>query len=84
MIVYSVLCSGVAERIGKPKGHGYSWLLGFLLGMIGVIIVACLPWTEEARIEAAEQDLRVQREAARRVAEEELNVGPPRWPDKPA
>ena len=42
-------CGAWAEAIAKPKNRaGLGWVLGLLLGVIGVIIVATLPKKEIA------------------------------------
>ena len=40
-LISLALSTFVAQKIGAPKGR-QGWLWGFLLGWIGVIIVACL------------------------------------------
>jgi hypothetical protein len=51
--------------IGKDKGRPTAgWWLGFLLGLIGLIIIACLPRTREAE---AQRQYLIQAEAARRA-----------------
>lgn len=54
--------------IGKDKGRPVAgWWLGFLLGLIGLIIVALLPRTREAKIADAQRQYQIQAEAARRA-----------------
>ena len=54
--------------IGKDKGRPVAGLwLGFLLGLIGLIILACLPRTREAKIAQAQRQYQIQAEAARRA-----------------
>ncbi len=51
MIVYLIvwaICTYVAHEIGRPKGR-IGWVWGFFLGILGVLIVAILPPTEESR-----------------------------------
>ena len=51
MIVYLIVwavCIYAAHEIGKPKGR-IGWIWGFLFGIFGVILVALLPATEEAK-----------------------------------
>lgn len=55
--------------IGKSKGRpGLGWWLGFLLGIIGVIIIACLPKTRAAEVAAAQRQYEIQAEAASKAA----------------
>lgn len=70
LIVLVVACGlGFAGRaIGKDKGRPVAgWWLGFLLGLIGLIILACLPRTREARLAQAQRQYQIQAEAARRA-----------------
>jgi hypothetical protein len=54
--------------IGKGKGRaGAGWWLGFLLGIIGVIIIACLSPTDEYRVRQAQRQWELQAEAAWRA-----------------
>ena len=54
--------------IGKSKGRAAAgWWLGFLLGIIGVIIVACMSATEEHKVQEAQRQYAIQAEAARRA-----------------
>jgi hypothetical protein len=40
--IFAVVPIFVAHRLGKSKGRANAWLWGFLLGWIGVLIVALL------------------------------------------
>ena len=40
--LFAVVPIFVAHRLGKPKGRQNAWVWGFLLGWIGVLIVALL------------------------------------------
>ena len=55
----------VAGLIGKRKGReGQGILLGFLPGVIGIPVIACMS-ASEARIAAAQKQYELQTEAAR-------------------
>ena len=41
IFIFWIVPIGVAHNIGKSKGNNNGWLLGLLLGWLGVIIVAC-------------------------------------------
>jgi len=42
--------------IGQGKGRpALGWWLGFLLGLIGIIIIACVPKTQAAKLAAAQR-----------------------------
>jgi hypothetical protein len=54
--------------IGKGKGRAAAgWWLGLLLGIIGVIIIACLPRSREAQVAKAQRQYEIHMEAARRA-----------------
>jgi hypothetical protein len=58
----------IGTAIGKGKGRaGAGWWLGFLLGIIGVIIIACLSPTQEHKVKEAQRQYEIQAEAARRA-----------------
>lgn len=67
ILVVAFACAFGADRIGKYKGYGWGFPMGFLLGVIGVVIMACLPRTEEAKVAAAQKQYEIQAEAARRA-----------------
>jgi hypothetical protein len=76
--VVAVVCGFLGRSIGKGKGRGTAgWWLGFVLGFIGLVIVACLPRDKEAEIREAQRRLEVQAEAARRAGV----ASPPQPPD---
>jgi uncharacterized membrane protein YeaQ/YmgE (transglycosylase-associated protein family) len=60
LLIVALICGFIADRIGKYKGRGYGFPLGFLLGIIGVIIVACLPRTDAAKVAAAQRQYEIQ------------------------
>jgi len=78
-VVVWLACAFAGQVIGKAKGYpGAGFAIGFLLGVLGVIIVALLPKTEavkaaearrgyEAQVAAAQWQYQIQAEAARRA-----------------
>jgi len=67
-LVVAVIFGLIGTAIGKGKGRaGAGWWLGFLLGIIGVIIIACLSPTEEHKVQQAQRQYEIQAEAARRA-----------------
>ena len=78
--IVALACAFAGQAIGKPKGYaGAGFGLGLFLGIIGVIIIACIPKSRETQIEAAQQDLEIQAEAARRAG----YPFPPQAPQEP-
>lgn len=66
LFVIWALSIGAAAIIGSYKGRtGTGVLLGALLGVIGVIVIACLPATYEIKVEREARRQQIQ-EAARR------------------
>lgn len=63
------LVTGVIGLIlGARKGHPvWGFFLGFLLSVIGLVIIAVTKPSEEYRVKEAEARLRAEREAARRL-----------------
>jgi hypothetical protein len=67
-LVAAVIFGLIGQAIGKPKGRAAAgWWLGFLLGIIGVIIIACLPRSREVQVAEAQRQYEIQAEAARRA-----------------
>jgi uncharacterized membrane protein YeaQ/YmgE (transglycosylase-associated protein family) len=67
-IVLAVIFGFIGTAIEKGKGRSAEgWWLGFLLGIIGVIIVACMSATEEHKVQEAQRQYAIQAEAARRA-----------------
>ena len=67
-IVLAIVFGLIGTAIGKGKGRADAgWWLGFLLGIVGVIIIACLSPTEEHKVQQAQRQYEIQAEAARRV-----------------
>jgi hypothetical protein len=66
--------------VGKHKGReGAGIALTILLGLVGLLILACLPQTEAAKIEAAQREYQMRAEAARRAG----YLYPPEQPYQP-
>ena len=54
--------------IGRTKGRAAAgFWLGFVLSVIGLIIIACLPADREALILREQEKIRIQQEAAARM-----------------
>jgi uncharacterized membrane protein YeaQ/YmgE (transglycosylase-associated protein family) len=67
-LVIAIIFGLIGTAIGKGKGRaGAGWWLGFLLGIIGVIIIACMSETQEHKVQEAQRQYEVQAEAARRA-----------------
>ena len=66
-LIVAGLCGYAADQIGKYKGRGWGFPVGFFLGVIGVVIIACVPRTDDAKVEAARKQYEIQAEAARRA-----------------
>lgn len=70
VIVVWLICAGVGAAIGESKGRIVAGaLLGLVFGVIGLVIIACLPLTLEKRIENAQDEEYIVREAQRRKSE---------------
>ena len=75
LFAVAIACGLIGGTIGKRKGRqDLGILLGFFLAIIGVIIIACMSKTEEARVQEAEARLRAEEEARRRLDAEK------QWP----
>lgn len=58
-VIVLAACAFAGYSIGKPKGYaGGGLALGLLLGIIGVIIIACVPKSREAKVREAQQSMR--------------------------
>jgi len=49
-----------AHQLGVRRNRKYGWVWGFLLGWIGVIVVACLRDAKDKEMEQLERQLRIQ------------------------
>jgi hypothetical protein len=64
---------GIGKGKGRPALGGW---LGFLFGLIGVIIIACVPKTQAAKLAEAQRQYQLQAQAA-------WNAGYPYPPQQP-
>ncbi len=77
-LVVSAACAYAGYHIGKSKGRpSLGVLLGLLLGVIGVIIIACVPHNREA---VARRQYEMQVEEARRAGYLFPPQPPQDWP----
>ncbi len=68
LLVVAVICAVIGEAIGKPRGRrDLGGVLGFFLGPIGLLIIACMSKTDEARVQEAAARMRAEEEARRRL-----------------
>jgi len=64
VLVWVIGALAAAFSIGKRKGRPWTgFLLGLLLGWIGVVIIAVTPATRAARVQRERERLEIQREA---------------------
>jgi hypothetical protein len=81
IIVWAV-ATIIATGIGGRKGRGGTgFLLGFLLGFIGVIIIACMKPTQEEQIRRAQEQMSVQYAAQQRMLSQPIY--PQQWQQPP-
>jgi len=89
LIAVTIFCAIAGFRIGRHKGHTLAgFLLGLLLSVVGLIILAFVPMTDEARSRQAAGKHEAGREAQRQLAAEQAQRGagypspayPPRAP----
>jgi hypothetical protein len=84
--VVSVIIGGA---VGKRKGRqGTAELLTIFLGVVGLVIVLCLPKSREVEVHEAQRQFEIQAEAARRAGYPYPPYppppsGPPPWPQGP-
>jgi predicted membrane channel-forming protein YqfA (hemolysin III family) len=65
LLIWVVAATVVATIIGNRKGRPWTgFILGLLLGWIGVIIIAVTPPTYAMRVQRERERQRIQREAA--------------------
>ncbi len=80
VVVLWAIFAWTGWTIGKSKGYaGGGLALGLLLGLIGIIIIACIPQSKEAKAAAAQRQYEIQAEAARRTG----YPFPPQPPQEP-
>ena len=79
ILVVALVCGFIADTIGKKKGRKNAFWLGFLLGIIGIVIIACVSRNREDEIAEAQRQYEIQAEAARRAG----YPWPPQPPDGP-
>jgi hypothetical protein len=64
LLVWAVGGIFAAGAIGRRKGRPWAgFLLGLVLGWIGVVIIALIPPTHDAQVQQERERLQVQREA---------------------
>ena len=84
MLGIAFTCGLIGGSIGKRKGREWAGiLLGIFLSVIGIVIIASMPPTDEARIADAQKQFEIQAEAARRAGypwPPQPPAGPPEWP----
>lgn len=67
-IIAALVFGAIGSAVGKPKGRGsQGFWFGLILGIVGVIIVACMRPDREALIRREQESLRIQQEAAARM-----------------
>lgn len=80
VLIGALIAGGIGALIGRIRGRGKAgFWFGFFLSVLGIVIIAIVvavpsedhkKATEEARIQQAADRLRIEKEAARRVAAE--------------
>jgi len=74
VVLIALVMGVIGLIIGTRKGHPvWGFFLGFLLSVIGLVIIAVTKPSEEYRVKEAEARLRAEREAERRMAAAEQN-----------
>jgi hypothetical protein len=73
-------------HLGKYKGHiAAGIVLTAVLGLLGLLIVALIPQTDAAKIAAAQRNMAIQQEAARRAGYSYPPQPPPgQWTPPPS
>jgi uncharacterized membrane protein YfcA len=68
VLIFTVVFALIGYRVGVWKGRpSLGALLGMFLGLIGVVIMLCVPKTQEARIKKETQRLAAEQEVHRRM-----------------
>jgi hypothetical protein len=82
-VVSTIASTIVGSIVGDSKGRGWpGTLLGFLLGWIGVIIIACMSPTDAKRIERMQRDMQLQYVAQQRMLGQPV-YPPQQWQPPP-
>jgi hypothetical protein len=67
-LISALVFALIGYRLGVWKGRpSLGGLLGMFLGLIGVVIILCVPKTHEARIKKETRRLAAEQEARRRM-----------------
>ncbi len=73
VLIPAIITGVIAAIIGHRKGHPvWGFFLGFVLSVIGIVIVACVKPDREVLVRREAARLSVQEEARRRVAAERV------------
>lgn len=68
VLVIAVICALISMAIGSSKGRGtQGFFFGLILGVIGIIIIACLKPDREFLVRKEQEKIRIQQEAAARM-----------------
>ena len=68
VLVIATIFGFIGHAIGRRKGHPvWGFFLGFVLSLIGILIISCTTKTEEAQIRKATERIRAEQEARRRL-----------------
>lgn len=71
VVIVWIISAIVGWKIGVYKGNAVAGLVfGLVLGVLGVVIIALIPQSDQARVGRAERRMRVEREAPCRLGQE--------------
>lgn len=80
LLVVALFCGAIARRIGQRKGRErQGLLLGLFLSVIGIVIIACLSPTDEARAAEAQKQYEMHAEAASKAPSHGVQRLKARW-----